>query len=130
MSAEDFDAGAFASVATGEDPDTGAGAENHAEAEGAEASGTIDVGGRSTWKEMALATDPSRSLDEVESPWDPEKGGITRIYRGIMKATDVDGLPAIADVVIGVAEWVTTLDVDANGGGDGQDDGADFGGTV
>lgn len=95
--------------------------ENHAAAEGAEASD--DVGSTSTLREMLLSTEPNRSLDQVESPWDPERGGDTRLYRGLMKMTNVEGMPAIVDVVIGVAEIVVDLDLDDIG--DDQEDSDD-----
>lgn len=94
--------------------------ESHAAAEGAEA--TDDVGSTSTLREMLLSTDPSPSLHEVESPWAPDLGAETRLYRGLMKMTGVDGMPAVVDVVIGFAEIVVDLDLDA---GDEQDDGDD-----
>ena len=94
--------------------------ENHAAAEGAEAS--EDMGSMSTLREMLLSTDPSPSLHEVESPWNPDLGAETRLYRGLMKMTGVDGMPAIVDVVIGMAEIVTSLDLDVD---DDQEDDAD-----
>lgn len=71
----------------------------------ADAGPGVDAG-PGTFKDMALSTDPSTPLDAVESPWDPERGGATRIMRAVQKATSVDGLPAIADFVIGVAEMM------------------------
>jgi hypothetical protein len=125
---DDFDADAFAARANGETPTDG-----HAAAEGAEPSS--DVGSESTLREMLLATGPERSLEDVESPWNPDLGGETRIFRGIQKATDVDGLPAIADVLIGLAELVQRLDFndgsdDAGDAGDDQDASADLGASI
>jgi hypothetical protein len=93
--------------------------ENHAAAEGAEAS--EDVGSTSTLREMLLSTEPNRPLGKVESPWNPDLGAETRLYRGLMKMTNVDGMPAIVDIFIGAAEIVTSLDFD-NIGGDQEDD--------
>ncbi len=92
------------------DPDdTAAG---HAAAEGVEAPTSADVGSEHTLREMLMSTDPGRSLDQVESPWDPDRGGMTRIMRAIQKATGADGLPAVADLGIGIAEWWVSLDLD------------------
>jgi len=97
----DFDADAFAQRATGDVDDP---VENHADAEGAAGATSDDVGKPQTWREMALATEPSPSLDEVDDPWNPEQGGTARIYRGFMKATAFDGMPAIGDIAIGAIE--------------------------
>jgi len=88
--------------------DVEAAVEQHAAAEGAESSD--DIGSMSTLREMLLSTDPSPSLHEVESPWNPDLGAETRLYRGLMKATGVDGMPAVVDIVIGMAEIVVSLD--------------------
>jgi hypothetical protein len=66
-----------------------------------------DAGGASgggSVTDMMLSTDPSPSLDAVEDPWDPDKGGTTRIFRGLQKAFGASGIPAIGDVLIGVVE--------------------------
>jgi len=86
--------------------------ENHAAAEGAEPSD--DVGSTSTLREMLMSTEPNRPLDKVENPWDPDRGAETRLYRGLTKALDVEGMPAVVDIVIGVAEIVASLDVDTD----------------
>lgn len=63
--------------------------------------------GRSGLVEMAMSTQPSRPLDVVESPWDPERGGSTRLMRAAEKAFGVDGIPAIIDAIVGLVEmWV------------------------
>lgn len=49
-------------------------------------------------------SDPSPDLERVQSPWQPEEGGLTRIYRGVQKIGDIEGLPAILDIAIGIAE--------------------------
>jgi len=104
------------------DPDdTAAG---HAAAEGVETPSTDDVGSTRTLRNMLMSTDPGRSLDEVESPWDPDRGGMTRIMRAIQKATGADGLPAVADLGIGIAEWWVSLDLGDDQGGDGSDSGS------
>jgi hypothetical protein len=113
MSEDDFDAAAAARRATGNARETVEdGATNQARAEGAETPTDVDVGSESTLREMLMSTDPSPDLHDVEDPFDPEVGGTSRIYRGVMKATGVDGLPAIADVVIGVVEFSQTLNLD------------------
>lgn len=126
---EDFDPDAFARAVDGDAGESTTSSstttENHAAAEGTEPSG--DVGSTSTLREMLMSTDPAPSLEDVESPWDPDRGGLTRIYRAIMKATGVDGMPALADIVIGAAETFDGIDVEEIG--DDQDDdqeGPDF----
>ena len=51
-----------------------------------------------------LNTQPNTPLESVESPWQPEAGGPPRIYRGIQKIGDIEGMPAIADILIGIVE--------------------------
>ena len=53
-----------------------------------------------------LNTEPNTPLELVESPWQPEAGGPPRIYRGIQKIGDIEGMPAIADIVIGIVETI------------------------
>jgi len=109
---DDFDATAAAARAVGKQSegtltaDAGAdgGTENHAAAEGADSSGSDGLGSTSAWREMLLSTGPDDPLEQVESPWDPERGGLTRMYRGIRKMTGLDGMPAIADLVVGAVE--------------------------
>ncbi|WP_363467819.1 hypothetical protein [Halogeometricum borinquense] len=78
-------------------------APNHAAAEGAPEETEVRS---STVQEMLFSTEPERSLDAIESPWDPDRGGPRRIYRGLQKMADVDGMPAIFDVGLGIAETV------------------------
>lgn len=73
-----------------------------------------------TIKDMLFATDPERDLDDVEAPYDPERGGLNRVYRGIQKMVDVDGLPAIADVVLGFAEWLDLADPSVDDDGESE----------
>jgi len=128
---DDFDPDAFRAVVDGDagasgtssDSSTSA-TENHAAAEGTEASG--DIGSQSTLREMLMSTDPAPKLTEVESPWDPENGGPTRIKRAVMKATGVDGMPAIADLLIGAAETFDGMDLEDIDAGDDQEGGADL----
>lgn len=80
-------------------------AEDHAAAEGAAVGPETQAGGSRTLQDMLLSTHPSRPLEQVESPWDVERGGMPRIMRAIEKAANIDGLPAIADAVIGMAEF-------------------------
>lgn len=87
---------------------------NHAAAEGTEPDG--DVGSSSALREALLSTEPERSLDAVESPWDPERGGLNRVYRGFQKMMGASGLPAILDIGVGIAEFVNGFEMDAAGG--------------
>jgi len=72
-----------------------------------------------------IATQPDPPLDSVESPWNPESGGLARLYRGVGKMLDVDGVPAVFDVVVGFAEHLHHVGAfdDGDGDGDGGDDG-------
>jgi hypothetical protein len=107
---EEFDAAAAAARATGEArTSVDDGAENQAAAEGAAPPDDVDVGGESTLREMMLNTEPDVPLSHVEDPWDPEEGGTARIYRAVMKAADIEGLPAVVDAVIGVVEAVVQV---------------------
>lgn len=96
--------------------------DDHAAAEGAEA--PDKSGSDSTLRNMLLSTDPDRSLSDVESPYDPDAGGLARVYRGVQKATGVDGTPAIVDVVVGMIEVIQSLNVQ-----DDSDDGDVRGGV-
>jgi hypothetical protein len=71
---------------------------------GADVDDAGGASGRGSVTDMAMSTDPSPSLDAVEDPWDPDKGGTTRIFRGLQKAFGASGIPAIGDVLIGVVE--------------------------
>jgi hypothetical protein len=51
-------------------------------------------------------TEPSKPLTQIEDPYNPDIGGANRIFRGIQKLGDVEGLPAIADLLIGTFELV------------------------
>jgi hypothetical protein len=93
-------------------------ASTHAAAEGAETPNK--TGSDSTLRDMLLSTDPDKSLREVESPYDPAAGGLSRVYRGVQKATGVDGTPAIVDVIVGAVEVVQSLN-DQEASDDGQD---------
>lgn len=111
--------------------DTDTTADAHAAAEGVDAAETGDLGSPSTFKEMLLSTDPGTSLDDVESPWDPDRGGPARIMRAFQKMTDVDGLPAGLDLVIGVAETWVSFDVgDDSADTDSADSGGGFDGEI
>jgi hypothetical protein len=92
---------------------------SHAAAEGAEPTG--DVGSKSTLREMLFSTGPEKPLEQVESPWDPERGGRTRVYRGIQKMIDSSGMPAIGDVVIGGLEEIKQFDLEGNDAGNEQE---------
>jgi len=54
--------------------------------------------------DMAMSTSPSPPLESVESPWDPERGGPSRLMRASQKAFNTDGLPAGLEAIIGIAE--------------------------
>jgi hypothetical protein len=71
--------------------------------------------------DMLLSTSPSPSLETVDDPWDPDRGGTSRIMRGCMKAFDVDGMPAIADIGIGIVEIVVDVNDSDDTPGDGLD---------
>jgi hypothetical protein len=103
--------------------------ENHEAAEGAES--TPSLSARNGLKDALLRTTPDVRLEDVESPWDPERGGINRVYRGLRKALDFEGTPAVVDIVIGVAEFVVAFEPeggdeeaqqDAGGGEPSEDD--------
>ena len=118
---EDFDADALAAAATG-DGEIEAASDttgDHAVAEGAEPSG--DVGSESTLREMLMSSEPSKPLSAVDDPWNPEEGGTARIYRGIMKAANISGMPAIGDIIIGCVEAVQNFEGQLPGGDDGDD---------
>lgn len=59
----------------------------------------------SSLKDMALSTEPSKPLDQVESPFNPEKGGMSRVMRSIQKMTDKENIPAIFDLILGLIEF-------------------------
>lgn len=90
--------------------------EDHAAAEGAEAS-SKSLGSSSSIQDMLLSTEPNTPLAHVDSPWNPEEGGITRIYRGMQKALGFDAMPAVVDVVVGAAEFIREFEPDV-----GEDD--------
>lgn len=128
---DDFDAAAAAARATGEVVDAATDdveetpTDQHAAAEGAEPSDAL--GSLDGLRDSLLSTEPTKPLETVESPWDPDLGGVSRIYRGFQKMTGVDGLPAIADVGIGAAElWQDKFVVD---GDEESDDVEEAGGS-
>lgn len=51
-----------------------------------------------------MNTNPATPLEQMEDPWNPKEGGTTRILRGVQKIGDIEGLPAIADILIGTLE--------------------------
>jgi hypothetical protein len=88
-------------------------AESHHEAEGIEGESEAgDLGSGERLKEMLLSSDPDQSLRETESPWNPEDGGVTRVYRGIKKMTGAPGMPAIGDLLIGLIEAVHSYQIE------------------
>lgn len=100
---------------------TDADASNHADAEGAEADGDSKTGSDSTVRDLLLQTGPETPLEDLESPWDPDRGGVTRIYRGINKMADWQGMPAIGDIGIGLIE--AAVNIDLEGGDDDAGEG-------
>lgn len=81
---------------------------NHAELEGAEASASeVSSIGEAPEKGGMWSTEPDIPLDEVQSfPWDPERGGSRRVWRGILKYNGGNiGIPAVVDLAIGPVEW-------------------------
>lgn len=97
--------------------------DDHAAAEGADVSESTGIGTRKTLEEMALSTEPSVPLEHVESPWDPDRGGPTRILRAVQKATGVDALPAIGDLVLGVLETLSSIEAEDEDAGSDDDTG-------
>ena len=65
---------------------------------------TPGVDGGKSIVDRLLNTKPNTPLESIESPWQPEAGGPPRIYRGIQKIGDIEGMPAIADIAIGIVE--------------------------
>jgi hypothetical protein len=119
MTEDGFDAAAAAARATGEAVDAATDdvdettTDEHAAAEGTAPSSAL--GSTEGLRDALLSTEPTKPLETVESPWNPGLGGASRIYRGMQKMTGVDGLPAIADVGIGIAElWQDKFVVDGD----------------
>jgi len=92
-----------------------------AAAEGAEVEDDSNVGSSETIRNMLMSTEPKRPLSEIESPYDPENGGLSRLYRAVQKMTGVDGMPAVADLMIGAVELAQ--DFELEGALDGDEDG-------
>jgi hypothetical protein len=84
--------------------------ESHQAAEGTSTASSLNS--RDGLKNALLRTEPNRSLDQVESPYDPGRGGETRIYRGLQKMLDFEGMPAILDIVVGLLEFAQNFEVD------------------
>jgi len=129
----DMDPSAAAEFATGEAEgagDTSSPMDGHIDVEGIDMAGPAEPGpdtGESLVKAL-WNTEPNTPLEKVEHPWNPEKGGLRRVFRGIQKMGDVDGLPAIADVVIGLAEEYTKRTDVSSGGSDGSSSSSGGGG--
>jgi hypothetical protein len=102
---EDGDAG----EATDPTPDAGAGRAGDVDAGDARDGGTSRP---SSILDALKQTDPDPPLDEVESPFDPERGGRRRIARGVRKMLGVEGTPAGFDLVVGVLEELDSLDLE------------------
>ena len=120
----DFDAAAAAARATGSAPTTETSdqsvAPDHADAEGAP--DESDMGSTSRWRDMLPSSDPDPPLQDVENPWNPEDGGLSRVFRAVMKMGGMNGLPAWADLAIAIPEtWVSIRENFDNLGGDDRD---------
>lgn len=98
-------------------------AEAHQSAEGTPDASKDDVGSPSNWREMLMRTEPHEPLEKVESPWDPEAGGLTRVSRGFKKMLGWDGMPAVADVGFGFLEFIHNFNLVEEAGGGSDDDG-------
>jgi len=114
MSGQEIDPGAFEGLA-----DDGAAGEGHAAAEGASEEAATEAREQSITKALWNTT-PNPSLEQVDSPWNPEQGGPARMMRGLQKMMDFDGLPAVADLVIGAAETYVRFDLERGGNQGGQ----------
>lgn len=132
---DEFDADAMAALATGEstpepttDPDDGADdVDETGDADEASTSST-SRGGDVDLKAMLMSTEPDDDLESVESPYDPEAGGLTRMYRGAQKMLGFDGTPAIVDMAVGAVEAI--VGKDAGDGSDETDEGGDGDGPL
>lgn len=106
VSSTPFESTVDAGDEQGADAVDDAGATNHAGAEGAEP--TTNLGRpsptSSTIRDALLSTDPDPPLESVESPFDPENGGVKRVFRGLMKMAGTSGVPAVVDVALGLLE--------------------------
>jgi hypothetical protein len=128
MDGDDFDAAAAAATATGDEPDPtpsdggDVAGETEADPSPSEPSGS----GSGSWiKDALMSTDPDPPLESVDSPYDPENGGLARLYRGLMKMAGISGTPAIIDVGIGAVETLQEAQpAQPEGGADETDDGA------
>jgi len=107
---EDFDASRVAARAVGEDPPDPDAVDVDSSGDPSDPDGERSAYAR--MKDLLMSTDPDPPLEDVEDPYDPERGGTARIYRGIMKMAGVDGLPAIGDLLMGVLEAVQNLNLD------------------
>lgn len=89
------------------------GAENVADAEGAELADSPTMGSPSEGSTGLLdglfSTSPSPSLESVESPFRPELAD-KQLMRGIQKLGGIDGVPAIADIALGAVGILMQLD--------------------
>ena len=102
---------------------------------GVDAGDGADGGGTSTWRDALTSTEPDTPLSEVESPWNPDEGGASRVYRGFQKATGTDGVPAWVDLILGVAEVLSQIEagddgIDASGARDAVEGVTDMGGEA
>jgi hypothetical protein len=129
---DEFDASAAAARAVGRQADGELTADQDAGNEGTDETTSTSSGsdGSTTDEivEMLQSSEPNPSLDEVDSPWDPDRGGLTRIYRGLRKMVGIDGTPAWLDLSIGSVE--VAVDVrDREASDDDQEANAEPGGV-
>ena len=102
---------------------------------GVDADDGADGGDTSTWRDALTSTKPDIPLEQVESPWNPDEGGASRVYRGFQKATGTDGVPAWIDLILGAAEVLSEIEtgddgIDASGAREAVEGVADMGGEA
>lgn len=105
---EMIDPNEFAASLDGESEEPTKVAEGHTEAEGKDSVDANDMGSKSSLREMLFSTEPETPLEESPTVWDTDNGGLNRVYRGFAKMADIDGIPAILDIMIGIGEEVYT----------------------
>lgn len=65
-------------------------------------------------------TEPHQDLGDVDNPWNPEEGGVTRIYRGLQKLSGIEGTEAWMDITIGILEWMSLQNDEPINGDSGE----------
>lgn len=93
---------------------------------GAETADTDTADTTESLLDRLLNSEPNPPLETVENPWNPDEGGVSRVFRGIQKIGDITGLPAVADILIGLLEAHYSLSSPSNPKGDrGEDRGTE-----